>query len=104
MEACQGLANDLASDNWPLTVGNGGGDHHHHHLEHGAGGDGACHEEEGHLGQGGATCSVCKEVSLYRFKNSSFARKFVFFPSRSLLLHFIIRLRNAVVCKIASVS
>jgi len=64
MEACQGLANDLASDNWPLTVGNGGGggDHHHHHLEHGAGGDGACHEEEGHLGQGGATCSVCKEV------------------------------------------
>ena len=102
MEACQGLANDLASDNWPLTVGNGGNDHHHH--EHGAGGDGACHEEEGHMVQGGATCSVCKEVSLYRFKNSSFARKFVFFPSRSLLLHFITRLKNAVVCKIASAS
>ena len=68
MEACQGLANDLASDNWPLTVGNGGGDHHHHHLEHGAGGDGACHEEGGHHpGQGGAACSVCKEVSLGRF-------------------------------------
>jgi len=48
MEACPGLANELASGNWPLPAGN----------EMAI----TCQEEEGHDAQGDKACPRCAEV------------------------------------------
>ena len=61
MEACPGLANELASGNWPLpTVASANWS-----LPTGNELAITCQEEEGHDGQGDRACPRCAEVNLH---------------------------------------
>ena len=61
MEACPGLANEIASGNWPLpTVASANWS-----LPTGNELAITCQEEEGHDGQGDQACPRCAEVNIH---------------------------------------